>query len=255
MMYILEFKSVTIEDEAHVYDVGLREVSLALRPGDLALVMLQRPWFRVPLADAAQGLAEPDRGQVLYKGRDWRSTLATRAARQRYRTGRVFEGHSWISNLDVDENVLLPSHHHASRSEEQLRSEADSLARRFGLADGLPRVRPAKATAEELRRSACVRAFLGEPELLLLERPAQTIHDAVRQPLIDAIAAARARGVAVLWLTSLAEAFDDEGFRPTVRYRMQGPALVPLAPAAAARGGADEPITPDERRPRDGSHV
>jgi phospholipid/cholesterol/gamma-HCH transport system ATP-binding protein len=186
----------------------------------LALVMLERPRFRTPIGDAAQGLIEPDAGRVLFVGRDWQRTLATRASVQRFSIGRVFEGHSWISNLDIDENVLLPSRHHTSRPEAELREEAEKLSRHFGLSE-LPTIRPARASADDLRRAACVRAFMGEPRLLILERPAQTIHVSNHGPLTAAVGAARKRGAAVLWLTSLPEVFDDAELRPNLRFRME----------------------------------
>jgi phospholipid/cholesterol/gamma-HCH transport system ATP-binding protein len=218
---ILEFAGVTIDDEAHEYDAGLKDVSFALQAGELALVMLERPRFRTPIADAAGGLIEPDAGRVMFNGRDWQHTLATRASVQRFSIGRVFEGQSWISNLDIDENILLPSAHHTRRPERELREEAEKLSRHFGLAEGLPTIRPAKATADQLRRAACVRAFMGEPRLLILERPAQTVHFSNHGPLAASVNAARKRGAAVLWLTSLAEVFEDADLSPSRRFRME----------------------------------
>jgi phospholipid/cholesterol/gamma-HCH transport system ATP-binding protein len=222
---ILEFAGVTIEDEAHEYDAGLKDVGFALQPGELALVMLERPRFRTPIADAAQGLIQPDVGRVRFNGRDWQRTLATRAAAQRFSIGRVFEGQSWISNLDIDENILLPSAHHTRRPLRELREEAEKLSRHFGLEE-LPTIRPARATGDELRRAACVRAFLGEPKLLILERPAQTIHAVNHGALSAAVAAAREHGAGVLWLTSLAEVFEDAELRPSRRLQMEGERMV-----------------------------
>jgi phospholipid/cholesterol/gamma-HCH transport system ATP-binding protein len=224
---ILEFAGVTIEDEAHEYDVSLKEVTFALRAGELALVMLERPRFRTPIADAAQGLIQPDAGRVRFNGRDWQRTLATRAAAQRFSIGRVFEGQSWISNLDIDENILLPSAHHTHRPVRELREEAERLSRHFGL-EGLPTIRPARATADDLRRAACVRAFLGEPKLLILERPAQTIHASNHGPLSSTVADARKRGAGVLWLTSLPEVFEDAELHPGLRFAMELDRLAPI---------------------------
>jgi phospholipid/cholesterol/gamma-HCH transport system ATP-binding protein len=225
--YLLQFADVTVEDEAHDYDVGLAEVSVALRPGELAVVLLERPRFRTPLADVASGIVEPDRGRVLLQGRDWCHTLATRASRMRSQIGRIFDGRAWVSNLDVDENVLLPQSHHSSRSPAELEHDAQALARHFGLPE-LPTIRPARASPDELHRSACVRAFLGDPELLLLERPEHGLFPAIVAPLIAAVDAARERGAAGIWLTNLPEIFNDPALRPTARFRMDGPALRPV---------------------------
>ena len=224
--HILRFAGVTIEDEAHDYDVGLLDVSFELRPGELMMILLERPRFRTPIADAASGLVAPDAGKIHFAGRDWRHCSATRASRQRAIIGRVFQGRAWVSNLDVDENILLLLRHHTSRPTRDIRAEAKALALRFGLTE-LPAIRPARATVEQLHRSACVRAFLGDPKLLLLERPEHGLYPQIMEPLIQSLDAARARGAAAVWMTNLPELFDDPPLRAASRLRMQGPALLP----------------------------
>jgi phospholipid/cholesterol/gamma-HCH transport system ATP-binding protein len=231
--HILRFAGVIIADEAHEYDVGLRDVSFEVRPGELAVILLERPRFRTPIADAASGLIAPDSGRIHFAGRDWRHWSATRASRHRGSIGRVFQGRAWVSNLDVDENILLPLRHHTSRPVRELRAEATALATRFGLSE-LPSVRPARATVEQLHRSACVRAFLGDPKLLLLERPEHGLYPQIMQPLILALDAARSKGAAAVWLTNLPDVFDDPALRPTARLRMQGPSLLPSADPSTA---------------------
>ena len=223
---ILQLENVTVA-ETHGYDVGLRDVSLSIHKSELALVLLERPFFNIPLADIAAGILFPDAGKASYGGRDWRHTLATRAQMQRGQIGRIFDGTSWVSNLDIDENILLPQRHHCSITDAQLRANAELLAKSFGL-NGLPGVRPSQASPQELRRCACVRAFLGEPKLLLLERPEHGLFPALMAPLLLNIHAARERGGAALWITNLTEVFDNPELKPTARYRMVGPLLQPV---------------------------
>jgi phospholipid/cholesterol/gamma-HCH transport system ATP-binding protein len=220
---ILKFENVTVDD-SHGYDVGLRDVSLSVDRGQLVLILLERPFFNTPFADVASGLVFPDAGKVCFCDRDWARTLASRAARQRSCIGRIFDGRAWVSNLDMDENILLSQRHHSHRTEAEMCEEAEAVARRFGL-PGLPTTRPATTSAADLRRSACVRAFLGKPSLLLLERPEHGLYPALMEPLIQSIELARAAGAAVVWLTNLVEVFDLAALKPTVRYRMQGPVL------------------------------
>lgn len=225
---ILLLESVTV-DETHGYDVGLRDASLSLNQGELTMVLLQRPFFNIPLADIANGVLCADEGKASFGGRDWRHTSASRAERQRGQIGRMFDGPAWVSNLDVDENILLPQRHHCSIPDAQLRADAELLATSFGL-NALPSTRPSMTAPQELRRCACVRAFLGEPKLLLLERPEHGAYPALMAPLMAGIQAARTRGGAVLWITNLIEVFDEAELKPTARYRMEGPLLQAVKP-------------------------
>jgi len=222
---ILLLENVSV-DETHGYDVGLRDVSLKLNQGELAIVLLQRPFFNIPLADVINGIFCADGGTASFCGRDWRHTSASRAERQRGRIGRMFDGPAWVSNLDVDENILLPQRHHCTIPDAQLRADAEMLAKSFGL-NGLPATRPSQTAPQDLRRCACVRAFLGEPGLLLLERPEHSAYPALMAPLMTNIKTARERGGAVLWITNLIEVYDETELKPTARYRMEGPLLQP----------------------------
>jgi phospholipid/cholesterol/gamma-HCH transport system ATP-binding protein len=232
----LDLSDVTVESEAS-YDSSIWNVTLRLRRGEMALVRLERGAVRLPLADAAEGLADVQHGSVSFLGRDWRDVSADEAAKLRGRIGRVFDGigaggAGWVSNLDVDENVMLAQLHHTRRPAKEIETEAARLARMFGL-PGLPRGRPAEIRIADLQRAACIRAFLGSPELILLERPAQGVYPDIMPPLINAVRTARNRGAAVVWLTDTAAVWNDRGIRPTWRCVMSGSQML-VSPAEEA---------------------
>src|SRR3954452_11922016 len=139
---ILKFGNVTVPSSAQ-YETGLWNISLCLNPGDLLLVRIERENERLSLADAAEGLAPPSHGTVTFLDRDWKSLSADSAAAQRGKIGRLFEDEGWISDLDVDENILLAQLHHTERTDADIIKEALEIARMFRL-PGLPRGRPGK---------------------------------------------------------------------------------------------------------------
>jgi phospholipid/cholesterol/gamma-HCH transport system ATP-binding protein len=232
---ILELTGVTVEADHHVYDAGLWQAGLVLRAGELALVRLEPERHRVPLADVACGLLDLAEGSAKFQGVDWTERSFNDAAGCRARVGRVFEGHAWVSNLDLDENVLLAGRHHTHQSDRELEEAAATLARAFGL-PGLPRGRPSAVPRADRKRAALVRAFLGEPALLLLERPTADIYPDIMPPLVNAVNAARARGAAVVWTTSHTAVWADRALRPTVRFAMSGEQMTPLPAADSGPG-------------------
>lgn len=217
---VLEFDRVAVP-AGHLHDVALWQASLRLERSQLALVHLEETHPRIPLADAAQGLLDPVEGSVSFLGRRWADRAPADAAAARARIGRVFEEPGWIGTLDMDENIMLAQLHHTHRGEAEIRDEASALARQFSL-PGLPQGRPSGMHRADLRRAACVRAFLGRPELLLLERPTAGVYPAIMPALMSAVRAARARGAAVLWTTENWDVWNDPGIRPTLRLRMTG---------------------------------
>jgi phospholipid/cholesterol/gamma-HCH transport system ATP-binding protein len=217
---ILEFEEVAIEG-GHPYDTAIWGVTFRLAAGQLMIVHLERGHLRIPLADAAQGLAEPIQGHVRFLRRDWRDLRQEDLFAARARIGRVFDEPGWLTELDMDDNITLAQRHHTRRSEAAIRDEASELARNFSL-PGLPQGRSSGVRLSDLRRSACVRAFIGEPALLVLENPTSGVYPDIMPALMDRIRAVRSRGAAVLWTTSNWEVWNDPGIRPTFRSTMSG---------------------------------
>jgi phospholipid/cholesterol/gamma-HCH transport system ATP-binding protein len=137
----------------------------------------------------------------------------------RGRIGRVFRTANWINHLSLMENILLSQLHHTRRSIRRLRDEAGTLAQQFGL-PGLPLGLPGDYTTAELRRAACVRAFLGQPLLILLEEPTSGIYAEIISALMAAVRAARERGAAVIWLTQKSLIWRDPTLPVSQRYRL-----------------------------------
>lgn len=221
---ILEFDGVTAGTEER-YDSAIWNASLVLRPGDLVLIRLEEGRTSLPLADVAEGLVEPTQGRVTFLGESWAAMSPRRAARHRGTIGRIFDDLGWVSDLDVAENITLAQRHQGKRRWREIEDEAAGLARMFGL-PGLPRQYPAEARSQDLFRAACVRALLGEPILIILERPAKRPFREVMPPLVNALQSARRRGAGILWTTDDEEVWGDPGIRPTQRYVMSGAQLV-----------------------------
>ncbi len=217
---VLEFQQVTAEG-GHLYDSAIWQVTFSLRRGELALVHLEEGHVRIPLADAAQGLVEPVQGSVSFLGEDWSAIAHDAKLTARAKIGRVFDEPGWISELDMEENITLAQRHHTRRTQSAIRDEASELARQFSL-PGLPQGRPSGMRAPDLRRAACVRAFLGKPELLILERPTAGVYPAIMPALMAGVRKARSQGAAILWTTDNWEVWNDPGINPTLRCKMTG---------------------------------
>ena len=205
-------------------------LSLRLAAGEFALIETPDPSRSAAFADLCTGLVNLADGTVRFLGRDWKGLPHEHAAAMRGRIGRVFgrEG-GWVGFIDVATSVLLPQLHHTRRPAGTLRDDATALARRFGL-PGLPLDRPNGVASDDLSRAACVRAFLGEPLLLLLESPARGWLDDMLPPLLDALAVARDRGAAAIWLAPGDRIWRDRSVPATYRYRLQEQGLLQVRP-------------------------
>jgi phospholipid/cholesterol/gamma-HCH transport system ATP-binding protein len=212
-------------------DIPAPALSLRLMPGEMALIDVPDPARSTWFADLCTGLVPLIAGNVRFLGREWVEMPRDYAAALRGRIGRVFHGSSWVEFIDLSTNILLPQLHHTRTEPAALRSSATMLSRFFGL-PGLPLGRPSSLSPIDRARAACVRAFLGEPALLLLESPTQGQFIDLKTPILEAIAQARGRGAAVIWLTHYGLVWGDPRFPADHRLRLHERGLLSARRAA-----------------------
>jgi phospholipid/cholesterol/gamma-HCH transport system ATP-binding protein len=201
------------------------KLDLVLIEGDFAIIEVPGPRRGAAFADLCVGLSPLLSGSVRFRGRDWSSIPADHADALRGHIGRLFHQPLRLDTSDVAARVLLARLHHSRVPEATLRAEAAALALRFGL-PGLP-AGPAREVAEpDLLRAACVRAFLGEPRLIILELPVAVQQDDLLFALLAVGAEARGRGATVIWLAGFGPAVRDRTIRPTHRLRLSDAGLM-----------------------------
>src|SRR3954453_5427645 len=181
-------------------DLGVNTpLSLSLLSGECALIEGADTAQLAAFADLCSGLITLHSGNVRFVGRDWSDLSHDYAAALRGRIGRVFATGGWLPFLDVETNILLPQLHHTRRGREELRREAQGLAREFGL-PGMPLGRGDTLAAADLGRAGLVRFSLGEPLLVLLEDPTRGLLASTIPAVLNRAAMTRDRGGAVVWL-------------------------------------------------------
>lgn len=217
---IIEFAGVNLPGAARG-QAELRGLTFKLPPGCLLLVKVEAGNEYLPIADGAEGLIFPETGFIRWQGKTWNSLSPLAELNARAQIGRVFEKNSWLSNLNVIENVTLSLRHHSKKPERDIISEADLLAKHFGLPE-VPRQRPPFVPKRELRMAEWVRALVGKPLLLLLERPEAGVPDDDLPKLIDAVQTALRRGAAVIWQTDRDVVWSTSIWPHEIRYRLRG---------------------------------
>lgn len=223
---VLEFDQVTFVGRSEGI-ASVRDMSLAVERGHIAMILLEDGREQTLLAEAAQGLVVPEHGKVSFRGRSWQDMSDSEQSEERGRTRRVFDHYGWISNLDVAENICLSECHHTGRRTEDVLTDADVWCRRFGMAR-IPSGRPARVPSQTLRKLEWVRAFLGQPDLMILERPLFGVARGEAPLLVAAVREAVERGVACLWLSEERPAADFGAVVKMSLYRMEGERVLPV---------------------------
>jgi phospholipid/cholesterol/gamma-HCH transport system ATP-binding protein len=192
---------------------------LSIMSGEFILIEAPDPLLAAEFADMCCGLLKMRNGSVHFLGRDWAAAGDDMAAAMRGHIGRLYGRQSWIGYLGTDVNIMWPQLHHTRRPEASLRETAAEVCRGFGL-PGLPLDRPAALSDADLLRAGCVRAFLGEPQLVILDNGTLEELADLHAPLLNAIMAMRHRHAACVWLTKGGRIWQDRACPATNRLRL-----------------------------------
>jgi lipoprotein-releasing system ATP-binding protein len=147
----------------------LRDVNLALEPGDALAVMGPSGSGKSTLLHILGTLDTPTSGNVRLEGKDPFALREGELADFRNRhIGFVFQDHYLLPQCSVLENVLIPTL--VGGRDGQAESWARELLQRVGLSDRLDH-RPAELSGGERQRVAIARALIRRPQLLLADEP------------------------------------------------------------------------------------
>jgi phospholipid/cholesterol/gamma-HCH transport system ATP-binding protein len=167
----------------------------------VALVQVDDEADAAALVDLCVGLIDPHTGHVRFLGVDWTARTPRERMYRRRRIGAVLQTEVWPAHMTVLDAVLVAGTYHFDRPSAELIDHATELARLFGL-PGLPTGRRETTPRRALVRAACVRGFLGSPDLIVVHDQALEQAPDLAVPMAQAISAARDRGAAVLWITA-----------------------------------------------------
>jgi putative ABC transport system ATP-binding protein len=151
----------------------LNGVSVGIRPGETVAVIGPSGAGKSTLLHALGGLDQPTTGEVWFKGQSlYRMSPEERTMIRARHVGFVFQSYHLLPELDVVENVMLPTMAIRGMRRERTKTleRAERLLDTVGLSDRL-RHTPLELSGGEQQRVALARALMNEPELVLADEP------------------------------------------------------------------------------------
>jgi lipoprotein-releasing system ATP-binding protein len=178
-----------------------RNVSLAVRAGDLLAITGPSGCGKSTLLHLFAGLDAPDAGTVVVDGTDWSALGAEARASVRGTTiGFVFQFHHLLPEFSAVENVAMPLLI-GRRPVEAARRRALELLDEVGLRDRADH-RPGALSGGEQQRVAVARALAASPRVLLADEPTGDLDRGTGQKLAETLRSlVRARGLTVVIVT------------------------------------------------------
>lgn len=151
------------------YQHVLNNISLDVEEGESIAIIGPSGSGKTTLLNLIGTLDQPDKGTILYKGRD--ITGLSRQEIEKFRNkeiGFIFQMHYLLPQCTLLENVLLPTL--PDKDDRDAHVRAGKLIKRIGLWEHRDK-KPQLLSGGECQRTAVVRAMINNPGLILADEP------------------------------------------------------------------------------------
>ena len=202
MNTLLEIKNITkYYGSGDNVSKALNGVSFTMEHGEFTAVMGASGSGKSTLLNVIATIDRPSSGSILLEGRDIAEMKEQElAAFRRDRLGFIFQEYNLLDTLTVGENIVLPLNlqkRPVRETQDRLRTVAASLEITEQL-DKFPR----QLSGGQRQRSACARALITEPALILADEPTGALDSANSKSLMQTFTVMNQRlGSTILMVT------------------------------------------------------
>lgn len=182
--------------------VALKEINLGIRKGEFVAIIGPSGSGKSTLMHLLGIMADPTEGSLLINGELVSNLPINRKAELRNQTiGFLFQQFFLLPQLTVLENIILPAEYRKnSGSEEDVRSAALQLIKRFGLS-GQENKKPANLSGGQRQRVALCRALIMNPEVLMCDEPTGALDTSTAIEVLNTLAELHAEGRTIIVIT------------------------------------------------------
>jgi len=163
---IVAFEHVSIGFEDHKV---LTDISFSVARGETRIILGPAGCGKSTLMKLANGLLEPDAGEISIFGRKLSSMSAREVFAMRAHVGMVFQESALFDSLDVEDNVAYRLHEDKV-PEDQIHGRVVEALRFVELEKAIDKF-PSELSGGMRRRVSIARAIITKPDLILYDSP------------------------------------------------------------------------------------
>jgi putative ABC transport system ATP-binding protein len=200
-------KIVIGEDIVKAYNEGsekhtvLKQVSVEIKENEFVAIMGPSGSGKSTLMFALSGMDSIDSGKVIFEDRDL-STLKDKELSEIRRTkmGFIFQQPTMLKNLNLLDNILLPSMGKHNKKVTEYSEKARVLMKKTGIAE-LEKRDITQVSGGQLQRAGICRALMNDPEIIFGDEPTGALNSKSALEIMDILAKINADGTAILLVT------------------------------------------------------
>lgn len=176
-------------------------VSAYINEGEFVSVMGPSGSGKSTLMFAMSGMDSIDGGRVTFDGRDI-STLKENelADIRRTKMGFVFQQPTLMKNLNILDNIILPSMRDNRKNVTKITDKARKLMKKVGITE-LEKRDITQVSGGQLQRAGICRALMSNPRIIFGDEPTGALNLKSAQEIMDLLSEINAEGTAMMIVT------------------------------------------------------
>lgn len=198
---------ITAENIDKLYGQGgerrkvLDGVSVSVKEGEFVAVMGPSGSGKSTLLFAVSGMDDIDGGKVIFDGRDLSSLQENELADlRRNRMGFVFQQPTLMKNLNLLDNIILPSICGNRRNVKAITAQARSLMKKVGIAE-LEMRDITQVSGGQLQRAGICRALMSSPQIIFGDEPTGALNQEAAEDIMNLFVEINGEGTAMMLVT------------------------------------------------------
>lgn len=163
----------------------LNNINISIKYGEFVVVMGPSGSGKSTLLYSLSTMDSIDQGQIIFDNQDISQVDDDNLAKiRRSKMGFVFQDPSFLKNLNIIDNILLPAMNDKSRKKEDLIKKAKDLMEKFGL-KGLEEREINKVSGGQLQRASICRALINDPIIIFGDEPTGALNSKNTEEVIE----------------------------------------------------------------------
>ena len=176
-------------------------VSIEINEGEFVSVMGPSGSGKSTLMFALSGMDSVDSGKVIFDGRNLSALRENELADiRRTNMGFVFQQPTLLKNLNLLDNIVLPSMRNSRKNAAKLTEKAKMLMEQTGIA-GLEKREITQASGGQLQRVGICRALMSDPKIIFGDEPTGALNSKSASEIMDLLADIHRTGTTILLVT------------------------------------------------------
>jgi putative ABC transport system ATP-binding protein len=176
-------------------------VSVEINEGEFVSVMGPSGSGKSTLLFALSGMDSIDNGAVVFDGRDLSEVKENELSDiRRTKMGFVFQQPTMLKNLNILDNIILPSMNANKKNVREISEKAVGLMKKAGISE-LEKRDITQVSGGQLQRAGICRALMNDPEIIFGDEPTGALNSKSAEEIMDVFSGINSEGTAIMLVT------------------------------------------------------